>query len=419
MSCIFEINDADLTLYRDTEVIHRAPAVAVVLGDQVYFGEAALQRSRMHPRQTHQQYFSRLSGEPLPGPAGRVRHQADLVYLHLRELKPLIDAEGGETLLAVPGNLSADQLGVLLGVMQEAGIGVAGFVDSAVAAASVGPGSGRVRYLDVQLQRALITELDLAGEVGKAGLSELPDCGLGRLLDGWVNVVADRFVRDTRFDPLHAAATEQQVFDQVYGWMRRGGQGDLLVEVLHADQTRRVEVGRAALEEKAAQRLAPLLDARGDASPIYLSPRSARLPGLQDLFARAGIATYSVAQDAVARGCLTHRGLIAGDGGDLRLVTRLPHHTQATPAEAAPEPAPASEPQAGAAPTHALRDAEARPLDSVATVLGLERNGDGFSIEPKAGVRLNGEAIGRSTRLQAGDRISLDGADYLLIRVGS
>ncbi|MEQ8483519.1 MAG: hypothetical protein RIB46_04075 [Pseudomonadales bacterium] len=416
MSCIFEINDADLTLYRDAEVVHRSPAVAVVLGDEVYFGEAALQRSRMHPRQTHQQYFSRLSGEPLPGPAGRIRHQADLVYLHLRELKPLIDAEGGEALLAVPGNLSADQLGVLLGVMQEAGIAVAGFVDSAVAAASAGPGAGGVRYLDVQLQRALITELEVGDEVSKTGVSELPDCGLGRLLDGWVNVVADRFVRDTRFDPLHAAATEQQVFDQVYRWMQRGGQGDLLVDVLHGDQTRRVEVGRAALEEKSAQRLAPLLDARGDASPVYLSARSARLPGLRDLFARAGITTVTVADDAVARGCLAHRGLITGHGGDLRLVTRLPHRTTAAPAAAAPA---AEARPAGAAPTHALRDAEARPLDALAAALGLEQDDDGFRIAPRGGVMLNGTAVNGSTRLRAGDRISLDGADYLLIHVGT
>jgi hypothetical protein len=135
MTCILEINDADLTVYHDREAVFHSWRVAVVQGDNVQFGDDALALSRIHPRQTHQQYFARLNVDPLPGPGGTVRHHADLVYLHLQTLKPVIDEHGGEVLLAVPGVLSPDQLGVLLGVMQEAGIGVTGFVDSAVAAA--------------------------------------------------------------------------------------------------------------------------------------------------------------------------------------------------------------------------------------------------------------------------------------------
>ena len=57
----------------------------------------------------------------MPNPVAKADNYADLVYLHLCELKPLID---GELILAVPGLWSADQLGVLLGIMQEAGIDI-------------------------------------------------------------------------------------------------------------------------------------------------------------------------------------------------------------------------------------------------------------------------------------------------------
>jgi hypothetical protein len=409
MTCILEINDADLTVYHDREAVFRSPAVAVVQGDGVIFGRDALALSRIHPRQTHQQYFARLSIDPLPGPGGRVRHHADLVYLHLQALKPIIDEHGGRVLLAVPGVLSADQLGVLLGVMQEAGIDVTGFVDSAVAAACGQPGSGRAFHLDLMLQRAVLTELDRNGDVARISTQEIAECGIARLLDGWVNTVADRFVRETRFDPLHAAATEQQVFDQVYGWLDHAFEhGDLIVEVTQSQQTRRVDLTRATLEDKAAQRLAPLLDALPDSGSILLTPRTARLPGLVALLTRAGAQTQVLPDDALARGFLEHLERITGNGDDLRLVTRLPRSggtgtTPATGSDAASAPespaaAPVEDSVTAQRATHALRGTRALPLSAVAAQLGIEHDGDGYRVQP-------------------GDRIHRDGEDFLIIQV--
>jgi hypothetical protein len=409
MTCIFEINDADLTLYRNTTVLQRAPAVAVAIGDDVQFGEPALRMSRVHPRQTHQQYFARLSGDPLPGPAGRVRHHADLVYLHLLEWKPLIDAEGGNVLLAVPGILSADQLGVLLGVMQEAGIGVAGFVDSAVAALTRAAGSGRVLHLDVLLQRAVLTELALNDEVRRTAAHEVPECGVGRLLDGWVNVIADRFVRETRFDPLHAAATEQQVFDQVYTWLARDDHADLVIEVFHGGQTHRVELGWATLADKAEQRLRPVADALSGDVPVYLSARSARLPGLERLLRGTGIETSPLPADAVPRGCLDHLALITG-GAELRLITRLPRSASRQ------DPQPAV-PEAALTATHALCGHEAVPLAALADQLGLSRAAGGFELRGDADVRLNDLPVTQPARLRAGDRIAAGDDRFILIHV--
>lgn len=395
MTCILELNDADLTLYRDDAVVHRAPGCAVVLGDDVRFGNDAMALSRIHPRQTHQQYFARLNTDPVASPGPRVRHHADLVYLHLRALKGIIDEQGGSVLLTVPGVLTADQLGVLLGVMQEAGIGVSGFVDSAVAAVCRQPGEGRVWHLDVHLQRAVITELDLDASVSKRAAYEVPDCGLSRLLDGWVNVVADRFVRETRFDPLHAAATEQQVFDQIYHWLEHAAaRADLVIEVNQAEQTRRVDIARASLEDKAAQRLAPLLDViPGGGARVCLTPRAARLPGLQTLLAGAGAEPVAVPADALARGCLDNLSRICADEDGLRLVTRLPHAGGAGEAPTAGPPRldmPAA--------THALRDGTATPLSALASRLGLDPQAPGYGVRP-------------------GDRVSVDGADYLIIHV--
>lgn len=435
MTCILELNDADLTLYRDRTVLHRSPGVAVVLNDEVHFGDDALKLARVHPRQTNQQYMSRLSGDPLAVPGSRARNHADLVYLHLKTFKPLIDAEGGAVLLAVPGVLSADQLGVLLGVLQEVGIEVRGFVDAAVAALANEAVAGPAYHVDVMMQRAVVTAVEADGQVGKAGAQEVPDCGLNRLLEGWINVIADRFVQETRFDPLHAAATEQQVFNQVYRWLDAGdGARDLTVEVVHADQARRVELGHAVLADKAEQRFRQLADVLPRGARAYLSARAARLPGLSQALAAAQAEVTALAADALVEGCLANLERIVPEGDELRLVTRLPL-TSGGPAPAAPaetppaagsaamneSPAqsrrapPAAEP--ALAPTHLLHGSEAIPLEAGPTELALGRDGERFVLSPAADVRLNDTSPAEPAPLAVGDRISAGGREYRVIHV--
>ncbi|MFU8816493.1 MAG: FHA domain-containing protein [Pseudomonadales bacterium] len=421
MTCILELNDADLTLYRGNEVLYRSPGIAVVLGKDVFFGEDALRLSRIHPRQTNQQYFTRLNGDPLAIPGERARNHADLVYLHLLAFKPLIDAEGGEALLAVPGIWSADQLGVLLGVLQEAGIGVRGFVDSAVAATSTQEVAREAFFLDVMMQRAVITTLKVDAEVAKAGAQEVLECGLNRLLEGWINVVADRFVRETRFDPLHAAATEQQLFDQLYDWIHAGAQGsDLLVEIHHQEHTRRVELSRSLLEDKAEQRFRQLSDVLPRGAQVLLSARSARLPGLTRALTALHMQAVPLPGDALSRGCVDNLAHIVPADGELRLITRLPHGRAAQAARQPEEPeAPAETSQAAAAslPTHLLQGHHAWPLTAAELPLPVSQAESGFLLRAQPGTQLNGATLERDAPLQPGDRITVGGEEYLIIQV--
>ena len=439
MTCILELNDAELTLYRDASVLHRSPGVAVVLDGDVHFGEQALRMSRIHPRQANPYYFTRLNADPLPAPGPRARNHADLVYLHLKTFKPLIDAEGGELLLAVPGILSADQLGVLLGVLHEVGVRVTGFVDAAVAALSTQALPPRAYHLDVMMQRAVVTTVDSGSSVGKAGAQEVPECGLNRLLDAWINVIADRFVRETRFDPLHAAATEQQLFNQLYDWIESGGEGqELVVEVVHADHTRRVELGRGLLEDKAEQRLRQIADVIPAGADVYLSARSARLPGLRRTLEDLQARTVTLPDDALPRGCLDNLRHIVPADGELRLVTRLPvagARVEREAVDAAPQPADSAAPTDSSArmdssaetdssarrgsstPTHALRGHEAWPLADDDSVLPTSRDGVRLVLAARPGVLLNGRPVAERTALAVGDRVAMGEQEYLIIRV--
>jgi hypothetical protein len=410
MTCILELNDAGITVYRDRAVLHRTPGVAVVLDDAIQFGEPALRLSRMHPRQTNQQYFALLNADPLPAPGGRARNHADLVYLHLQTLKPHIDDAGGEVLLAVPGILSPDQLGVLLGVLQEVGIGVSGFVDAAVAASSTQAGDGRIYHIDTMLQRIVITALEMDEQVSKHSVQEVPECGLLRILDSWINVVADRFVRETRFDPLHAAATEQQLFNQVYDWADQGaGSSDLTVEIDHAGHTRRVELGRAALEEKAGQRFRQLADAVPMGSQVFVSARSARLPGLRLALHALQAEIVELPGEALAGGCLQNLAQIIPESGELRLVTRLPASSGMR--REAPAPARA----APATPTHVVYDGVAVTLRN--SSLPVRCDAGNWFLDGAAEAALNDGPVHHAHPLAPGDRIRVGDREHLIIRV--
>jgi hypothetical protein len=419
MTYVLEVNDCELTLYRDAALEYHAPAIAVVRDGGILFGDPALRLSRTHPRETNQHYFARLNADPLPHPVARAANHADLVYLHLQEMQQIVQQNPADVVLAVPAILSADQLGVLLGIAQETGLQVSGFVDSAVVAASTIALPATARHVDVHLQRACITTLEVNAEVQRIDADEVSECGFASLLDGWVNVIADRFVRDTRFDPLHAAETEQQLYNQVYDWVTSAGadRAEIGIEIDYRDHVRRVELPRSLLEEKAQQRFARLSAELPEHSHVVLSARSARLPGLTRFLSSHGYAFTSLDGAATAIGCRANMAQIRSDGGPLRLVSRLPAASAATVVGAQ---TPASDPTAATTaerPTHCLVNARAIAVGSTSQPLSLSESEGGVFLQPGDELLVNGAACTAPVRLKVGDEISSGAVRYLMIRV--
>jgi hypothetical protein len=403
MTPIVELNDLELSLYRSGERLYREPGFALVRADGVTFGQEALRLSRLHPQQANQQYINRMNADPLMEPVRAAANHADLVYLHLKELAQLVS---DPAVLAVPGTLTGDQLGVLLGICQEAGIDVCGFVNNAVAAASTTPAPEKSCYLDVFLQHVLVSELTVEGDIRHVRSFEVKECGFSGLIEGWVNLLADRFVQETRFDPLHTAATEQQLFNQVYDWATGAHHGEAVaVEVVHGEQQRRIEVPRTALEQKAAQRIDRLLDALPAGASLMLSARAARLPGLGARLKAGGFEVVLLTGDAVAAGVDAHLNLIRADDGNLRLVNRLPHDQPLTP----------QTPQPALAPSHLLKAHRAFALDR--TGIALRQTGDGVWVAADPSVTVNGDPVTADRLLCLGDEIVRGSERYTAIRL--
>lgn len=392
MSLLLELNDASLSLYRDGNPIYQQPAIALIDDQGATIGNQAQKSARLQPQRVNQQYLARLNADPLPRPAKGLANHADLTYRHLLEIKDLADEP---LAVAVPGFLTADQLGVLLGIAEEAGLSIRGFVDSAVLMGSVTELGPATWLLDLHATRCCLTELQASDERGPAvsrgAVEEVAGFGRNACLDGWANLVADRFVQDTRFDPLHAADSEQQLYDQLHDWAERQTLGELAVEVRQGESTRQVRLSAIALRDKLAQRLGPVAEKVPASARLLVAPHSAALPGLVEGLAALGIDAHPLPPDTMARAMAQRLGAVEG----LKWVTTLP--AAAIDGESSPQSSPAP---SGRPASHALCGHRAWPL--AGNAFGLPERGRIGEVIERGGRRFELIAVEEAGQTRAG-----------------
>ena len=412
---VLELSDAEIVVSRDGGVHYREPGVALLDGQPV-FGEAAFARARLRPRQFQSQYFARMNSEPVVHGLPGISNQADLAYRHLMHVKASVGiGDEDDIFVAVPSVCTEGQLALLLGIAQEAKLNVRALIDSAVAAASSARLPERCKLVDVLLHGAAAVDLAVNENARRDNVLERPDVGLMQLLEGWVDTVADRFVGETRLDPLRIAETEQQVFDQVCAQVLNGGGLELSVAVEHRGGERRVRLPASALADKSAQRYDLLVRRIGTATALALTHRAAHLPGLAERLREAGHRLIVLDANAARDGIWESAEILRGDD-EVSFVTSLPANSEA----AAPEEIP---------PTHILCDAVAVPLGDEfhagrhprATALGsafrIIRRANGHYVAPGADaeVLLNERALAGETTVSLGDSIRCRQQEFTVI----
>lgn len=414
-----ELNDTEISLAQGLDVVYRQPGVAVVLDDRVSFGDAALEQTRLHPRQAQTQYWHQLSADPIAVGGRTIKNHADLVYQHLLEIKRLGNLPENEPVfVAVPSNTSPEQLSLLLGIANEASIQISALADLAVATASTLARPGHCTFLDNGFHRTILTQLEINGSVSRTSYSEAAETGFQALVEGWIDAVADLFVQETRFDPLRIADTEQQLFSHVLKNVA-SCVDEFLVEVSHAGESRRVAVTRSLLATKSSQRLDALLQQIGDPTTIVLSHRIARVPGLTEVLRAAGHDVNVVEPHAIFSAAMAHEKNSAQSDGGVSFITQF------ASANSRDEPTNLIRVR----PTHLLHGTEATSLSNVISdqnqtsnnVRGfcIELEGSEYRVLPmaKAEVKINGVVIDSSTSVAVGDIIRSDSEEFQLIRV--
>ncbi|MDJ0910611.1 MAG: FHA domain-containing protein [Woeseiaceae bacterium] len=438
-----DINDASITVLNESAMLYREPGFALLEEDGLTTGRDAFRFARVKPRRIQDHYWSQLTTVPLPDRRFTHLSAADLASRQLEQIWKKAGSEGDRLVIAVPAYMQNENLGLLLGICNELGIPVAALVDGAVAATRREYRNAALVHVDLSLHSALLTRIGQAGQVQVEKTAVVEDSGLVALYETWISTIAEAFVQQSRFDPLHTAETEQMLLDRIPGWLSRAASGGKIpVELEYQGIGHSAEIDALELVSAAApvyQRIVAQLRAmfRADDAPAtQLTDRAAAMPGLADMLkARAGGDVYLLEAGAAARGLLTRCRDFEAGAGRVSLIRHLPWDQAAVEVEAAAAAG------SGGQPTHLLHENTAFALGSTPLNVGsqavagerwieLERDMPGVSRQHCAlalengqcvvrdfsryGTFLNGHKLEGSAVLQVGDLLRLGTPGYEL-----
>jgi hypothetical protein len=302
-------------------------------------------------------------------------------------------------------------------------------------------------HVDISLHTTTLTRIAQSGQAQVDRTELIEGSGLLALYDAWISVIAEAFVQQSRFDPLHTAETEQTLLERLPDWLVAAAAGDsVALDIEYRGIAHHAELDSLELVAAAAPIYHSIVSSlralyRADETPaLQLTDRAGRMPGLADMLkARVGGEVFLLESGATARGLLSRcAGMQMGDHS-VSLLRHLPWDRAAV--EVADEDAAAHDGQ----PTHLLFGNTAYPIGGDPLTLGsqaaeaerwvdLREDMPGVSRRhcllqqengqcivrdySRYGTFLNGHRIDGSAVLQIGDRIRLGtpGFELRLIR---
>ncbi|RME98987.1 MAG: hypothetical protein D6773_13600, partial [Alphaproteobacteria bacterium] len=214
MPCTIEIHDTALTALADGRVLAEVGGFAIVQPRDLLIGSEADKQRRTFPRQAVSGFWSRLSMEELPVTGARARTWADLGYVQLTELwRQALTAHGdpGPVIFAVPPQFGRERLAILLGIAEHCPFEVIGLIDQVVALIAGAAPPLPATVIDVSLHHAQAVRVEAAPEIVCQQVQLHAECGSLAVQNAWAAHIADQFVRETRYDPLHDGVSEQQL----------------------------------------------------------------------------------------------------------------------------------------------------------------------------------------------------------------
>jgi len=405
-----ELNDAGISAVRDgardTLAIPESPGYALVVDGSVVTGVDARARARLKPRFTHTRFWNALDTTPLSRPFPSKLSRADLAHAHLKHIwESLKDDDGGdEAVLAVPGWYGLDQLGLILGMARACDISVNGMIDSALAAAAgvSGPSAAspvHAVHLDIHLHRVSAARIVREDRLVRENTVVDDDVGLIPLYDAWATFVAQSFVRQTRYDPLHSAESEQKLYDLLPSWLETLiDDNEATLSLRPTGKKLAIELDRRQLVHSAGSYYEPIATLATSVMPpdkpvmLLVSHRLGRLPGLVERLSRDVCDNLVLLPpEAAAAGALAYDKQVPStpeNEPSLTFLTSL--HLGEGGKPFAVDPSFHASNDDVRSPTHLLHDARAHPLAPEPFLLGVSIP------EGKRGLNLEGDTAGIS-----------------------
>ncbi|MDQ8203266.1 hypothetical protein [Pelagicoccus sp. SDUM812003] len=295
----------------------RLPAYAFSgsAGDGLVFGSEAQELGQVYPRRVNSSFIDDLSLQATSFGGNQTRTAySQIAYHFFSKLVERIredDSNIERVIIAVPGHymedneLAAQRIGILLGILKDLQIPVAGVVDMAAASLyseglwNVAEGE-RLFHIDLLLHATHITVFNKHYGLERVYFSRQPQHGFSKMQEKFVHALANRFLKHTSFDITEDRRIEQAFHSQTRDMLfHLGKSGEASLEVSTREKSRQMTITR----DLAAMDLAPyvkvlaqmLLRAINDFGAgegpvqILLSERAAAVHGLKEAIAAQGV----------------------------------------------------------------------------------------------------------------------------------
>ena len=272
-----------------------SPGFALPQKDGLLVGKEAESKAHLFPRQILNRFWDQLDTDPLEQPAKYApQNHAEIVYHHLARIWQAIQTHGDEVVLVVPDFYDRQQLGLILGIAQELSMDLKGFVPMALAASPMACPGKMLMHLDIHLHRIEVIYLEQGEYLTIEDSTMTAGKGLIHLHRDWVETIAQEFVGSTRFDPLHRAASEQELYDRLPGVLSHLQHNSSMVfDIIDAGTAYSITLKRDPLAHKAeatyeevCRLVERMRNKHGQKKPeltLQLSHRISRLPGCREI----------------------------------------------------------------------------------------------------------------------------------------
>ena len=214
---IIELYDSGVRIGDGNDILIDTSSCALIESQAILVGEPAEHQAHLRPREISINFWGRLSKN---SETKHVVNNANIALHHLEYACNEADCASQTVILITPITLDKQDLGLLLGICKKLSLNVAGIVCNATLVMQQPIENGKAIFLDLLQQNLAITELiQTKKEVSLKQPSRIINFGIQSFINNCAHSIAEKFISETRFDPLHSANDEQLFFDMLPLWL--------------------------------------------------------------------------------------------------------------------------------------------------------------------------------------------------------
>ncbi len=363
---IIECYDNGIRICDDEKILADSASFALIeTSRHVTVGPSAQQQAHLRPREVSTTFWSDLSANST---TKHVVSNAELALNHLHYVLQQANCSDQDAIVITPATFDKHHLGLLLGICEKLPIKIVGIVCNATLAMQGFIDDCKAVYLDLLQRKLVLTELIHSNSgVELKTPSRIFDYGLQDFVHNIAKLIADKFVAETRFDPLHIAKHEQQLFDKLPLWLNMLKNTDSTeCNLSTEDESFSINISQQQLQQANHQqfdKIAAYLNVlfhNHDAIAIYCSSSCQQVFGMQNFFSNLpGCAVIQLEDDSLAKNALLNKDEIISKEQVL-YVNSLPWHSKFKPDTLSFNPGKIS--NLSSLPTHILIDGHAYGL---------------------------------------------------------